>query len=200
MTALLTASGCSTAIRQVTRPPRSCPTTAKRLNPKARMTLDLVKRHRPLRVVGVILAVGRLAAVSVATKIGHHHGELLGETRRDLVPLDVGLWIAVQEQQRRTAAPAQRVDRRARCLNLLRREARKHGRGLALHLCVAPEGGGCGQGRLEKCAASVSHPILAEPTTHGTGSGPTSRRRARGGSASSSPGARADTRDRRPAS
>ena len=31
--------------------------------------LDLVERHRPLGIVGVVLAVGRLAAVAVAAQM-----------------------------------------------------------------------------------------------------------------------------------
>ena len=63
--------------------------------------LDLILRHRALRVVRVVLAVRRLAAVAVAAQIGHHHGKALGEARRNLVPLDMRLRVAVDEEQRR---------------------------------------------------------------------------------------------------
>ena len=60
----------------------------KALEPESpRMTSISIERHGALRVVGVILAVGRLAAVAVAAQVGHDHGEALGEARRNLVPL-----------------------------------------------------------------------------------------------------------------
>jgi hypothetical protein len=40
--------------------------------------LNLVLRHRAFRVVGMILSVGRLAAIAVSTKVGCHDGVFLG--------------------------------------------------------------------------------------------------------------------------
>ena len=42
--------------------------------------LDHVERHRALRVVGVVLAVGRLAAVAVAAQVRHDHRVILART------------------------------------------------------------------------------------------------------------------------
>ena len=60
--------------------------------------LHLVERHRPLRVVGVVLAVRRLAAVPVAAQVGHDHGVRRGQRRRDHPPRDVGLRRPVEQQ------------------------------------------------------------------------------------------------------
>ena len=74
---------------------------------------DLVERHRALRVVGMILAVRRLAAVAVAAQVRRDDRVLLREFRRDEPPRDVRLRRAVQQQQRRTLAADDAVDRRA---------------------------------------------------------------------------------------
>ena len=68
---------------------------------------DLVERHRALRVVGVVLAIRRLAAVAVSTQVGNNHGSCRGELRRDEPPRDMGLRRTVQQQDRRTR-PADR--------------------------------------------------------------------------------------------
>ena len=73
----------------------------------------------------MVLPFRRLAAVTVTAEVHHDDGESLGKLRRDLVPLDVRLRIAVDEQQGRTAAAAQRVDRSAGGLNLTRFESRE---------------------------------------------------------------------------
>ena len=73
--------------------------------------LDVVERHGALRVIDVIVAARRLAAVAVAAQIGHDDRELLGQPPRNLVPLDVCLWVAVNEQQRWAAATDERVNR-----------------------------------------------------------------------------------------
>jgi len=96
---------------------------------------DHVERHRPLRVVGVVVAVGRFAAVTVATEVGHDHRVVLGELGRDDVPGHVGLRRAVDEQQRRAVATAYHVDGGARRLNLVvfesgREEVQRIGLGL----------------------------------------------------------------------
>ena len=117
--------------------------------------LDHVERHRALRVVGVVLAVGRLAAVAVAAQVRHDDGVILRELRRDDVPRHVRLRRAVDEQQRRTVAAAHDVDRRARGLHLLvleagREEVQRVGVRLRAQLGVAGSRGSRGdrgQGR-----------------------------------------------------
>ena len=64
--------------------------------------LDLVERHRALRVVRVVLAVGRLAAVAVAAQVGHDHRVVLRELRRDEAHRHVRLRRAVHQEERRT--------------------------------------------------------------------------------------------------
>jgi hypothetical protein len=72
--------------------------------------LDLIARHRPLRIIGVTLAAVRLRRVAVAAQIAAHDGEALREARRDGVPHRVRLRVAVQQEQRRAAAADDAVD------------------------------------------------------------------------------------------
>ena len=65
------------------------------IKPKAAHHFDLIQRHRTLRIIDVVLALRRLAAIPVATKIRRNDGELLSEAWRDLMPLDVRLRIPV---------------------------------------------------------------------------------------------------------
>ena len=58
----------------------------------------------------------RLAAVAIAPQVRQHDGELFGELGGNLVPGDVRLGMAVQQQQRWPLAADQRVDRRTRDL------------------------------------------------------------------------------------
>mgnify|MGYP003694757717 CR=1 FL=1 len=74
---------------------------------------DLVLRHRPLGVVGVVGQAVRLFAVAVAAQVRGDHAEALGELRGDLVPDGVRLRIAVKQEQRRPDAALDQVDRRA---------------------------------------------------------------------------------------
>src|SRR5262249_4626966 len=75
--------------------------------------LDLILRHRALGVAGVIGLAVRLLAVAVAAEVGGDDAEALRELGRDLVPDDVGLRVAVQQQQRRPHTALDEVDRRA---------------------------------------------------------------------------------------
>jgi hypothetical protein len=59
----------------------------------------------------MVFTFGRLATVSVTPQIGDHQGEVARELRRDLVPHDVGLWIAVEEQQRWAFSSDHGIDR-----------------------------------------------------------------------------------------
>jgi len=51
----------------------------------------------------------RLRAVAIAAQIGHDDGEILRQARRHLAPHHMGLGIAVEQQQRRSAAPITRL-------------------------------------------------------------------------------------------
>src|SRR6516164_2616693 len=51
----------------------------------------------------------RLRAVAIAAQIGHDDGEILRQARRHLAPHYMGLEIAVEQQQRRSAAPITRL-------------------------------------------------------------------------------------------
>jgi hypothetical protein len=66
----------------------------------------LVPRHRALRVRLMIVAARGLAAVAVAAKVGEDYGVMFGEYRRDVMPHDVGLRVAVQQQYRAAVALA----------------------------------------------------------------------------------------------
>ena len=57
--------------------------------------IHLVLGHGAFGIIHMVFAVGRLAAVTVAAKIGGHHRELLGQPGSDVPPFDVRLWIAV---------------------------------------------------------------------------------------------------------
>ena len=87
--------------------------------------VDVVLRHGALRVVRVIVAVRRFAAVAVAAQVRQDDREALRQARRDLVPLDVGLRIAVDHQERRTGPADECMNRRARRLDVTRLEARE---------------------------------------------------------------------------
>ena len=66
---------------------------------------DLVARHGPLGIGLVIGRRRRLGAVAIAAQIRRDHGEVPRQPGRDSVPHDMGLGMAVQQQQRR-AGPA----------------------------------------------------------------------------------------------
>ena len=87
--------------------------------------LDLIEGHRSLRVVGVSLAVRRLAAVAVPAQVGRDHRVALRELRRDDAPRDVGLGCTMQQQQRRPGSADHTMNRRARGLDVERLEAGK---------------------------------------------------------------------------
>ena len=95
--------------------------------------LDLVLRHGAERIAGVVLAARRLLGIAVAAQVGGHHGELLGQPRRDLVPGQVRERIAVHQQHRRPLAAVHRDDAGAGGLDLGAGEAFEH----ATPKCVA---------------------------------------------------------------
>ena len=59
-----------------------------------------VARHGALRVGRMVQRGRRAAASPVAAKIGADHGEVAGQQRRHAAPHEVGLWKAVQQQDR----------------------------------------------------------------------------------------------------
>ena len=67
--------------------------------------LDLVARHRSLRVRLVVGCRRRLRALSVPAQVGGDDGEVLCEARSDEVPHRVCLRVTVQEEKRRPASP-----------------------------------------------------------------------------------------------
>jgi hypothetical protein len=73
--------------------------------------LDLIVRHLALRIVDLIGAAVRLARIAVAPEFGQHDGVPADERRGDLVPDDMRFGMAVQQQERRSAAADQCVDR-----------------------------------------------------------------------------------------
>ena len=73
--------------------------------------LDLVLRHRPERVVDAVGFLRRGRAVAVAAQVGGDDMELLGQSRRDLVPGHMGQRVAVQQQQRRAIAAMAQANR-----------------------------------------------------------------------------------------
>jgi hypothetical protein len=58
---------------------------------------DLIQGHGSLRIVDVIVSAGRLAAIAVSAKVGNDQRVALGELRDDLSPLQMRLWIAMQQ-------------------------------------------------------------------------------------------------------
>ena len=74
--------------------------------------LDLILRHRALRITGVIVAVGRLAAIAVPTQISRDNSEFLRQSRRDQPPFKVRLRPALQEQHRGSGPADHAVDAR----------------------------------------------------------------------------------------
>ena len=89
--------------RHAVRHPRAAIVTAHVVfaESERRHDFGLVLSHRPERIAAVVRAAVRLRAVAVAAQIGRHDGEILRQSRRDLVPHHVGERIAVQEQKRR---------------------------------------------------------------------------------------------------
>ena len=74
--------------------------------------LDLVERHRPLGVGFVVWCTLWLGGVSVAPEVRDDHREVLGEAWGDEVPHGERLGAAVEQQHRRSLAPADDVDGR----------------------------------------------------------------------------------------
>ncbi len=74
-----------------------------------------------------MLSIGsRPIAVAVATQVSGDHGEFRRQLLGDLVPDDVGLRVAVQQQQRRATAADAIADGEAIDLALLFLETSEH--------------------------------------------------------------------------
>src|SRR5512139_3367131 len=75
--------------------------------------LDLVERHRALRIETVLVVARDLAAVAVTAQIRDDDGVIAREIARDRGPRDAALRRAVQEQHGRPAAADHRMNDRA---------------------------------------------------------------------------------------
>src|SRR5262249_13739055 len=89
--------------------------------------LNLILRHGPERVTGVIRTARWLLGIAIATQIGRNDGELACQRRRDLVPVQVREGIAVHQQQGRTASTRHRDNTRTAGLDFRSLEAVEHG-------------------------------------------------------------------------
>src|SRR5215471_9684775 len=72
--------------------------------------LDLVQRHRSLRVVRVIVSVRRLAAVTVTAKIRRDDGVTIRKFGRNESPCDMRKRSAVQQEQRWSLTAGYEID------------------------------------------------------------------------------------------
>ena len=89
--------------------------------------LHLVLRHRPERIIDVVLAtVVGPDTVAIAAQVRGDDVEALGQARGDLVPRDMGQRIAVQQQQRRSVAAVPQMDSRAARRNFRPGEPLEH--------------------------------------------------------------------------
>ena len=89
--------------------------------------LDLVRRHRALRVVDVLRAAVGLRRIAVAAQVAADDGVALREPRRDPMPHRVRLRIAVQQEERRTAAADDAMNLRAGRRDAVRSKPGKSG-------------------------------------------------------------------------
>ena len=71
---------------------------------------DLIQRQRPFRIVRVVRLPLGLGAVPITPRISRDNGEMPRETRSNLVPLDVRLRVAVEQQQWRALASDDQID------------------------------------------------------------------------------------------
>jgi hypothetical protein len=101
----------STAIRSVGHAPAAIVPRHGEAGETQRLhDLDLILRHRPLRVGCVLGVAYRFSGVTVTAQVGTNDGEMRCEARCNAVPHRVGLRIAMQEQQRRPAAANDQID------------------------------------------------------------------------------------------
>ena len=74
--------------------------------------VHLVLGHDALGVIHVLRVSFDLGAVAVASQVRADNGEILGQTRCDLVPHGMGLGVPVEHQHGRPAAALHQVYRR----------------------------------------------------------------------------------------
>lgn len=60
--------------------------------------LDLILRHHPFGIIGMIRQTGRFGAVAVAAQVSRDHVLVLCQRRRDVMPDHMGLRMAMQQQ------------------------------------------------------------------------------------------------------
>jgi hypothetical protein len=87
-------------------------TAVMRKNPKALKTqgahdLDLIPRHGPKALLGMVGLEGRFVGIAVPAQIRQDDGEVLRQTRRHPVPESARLRMPVQQEQRRAMAGPQ---------------------------------------------------------------------------------------------
>src|SRR5688572_4875907 len=81
--------------------------------------LDLIERHRTLRIKIVLAVALDLAAVAVAAKVSDDDGVIAREVARDRGPRHAALRRAVQQQDRWPAAADHGMNEGSRGLHLL---------------------------------------------------------------------------------
>jgi hypothetical protein len=69
----------------------------------------------------------RLSTVAITTKVGTDDGKALGKYRRNPMPADMRLRVAMQQQDGRTATTSNEVDGRVLSCDVLTSETIKHG-------------------------------------------------------------------------
>src|SRR5262249_51921795 len=79
---------------------------------------DHVARHCSFCVGRMVSGRGWAAAAAIAAQIGADHLEAASQQGGDLAPHQVGLWKAVQQQERRARAARTNKDRRLTGLTL----------------------------------------------------------------------------------
>ena len=100
----------------------SAPVVARHVEPLEAVVphdLHLVEGHRPEGIIDAVFPALGFGRVPVAAQVGQDHRVVFGQFADDLVPGDVRLRVAVDEQQRCPLAAAQHVDRGSAGLNRL---------------------------------------------------------------------------------
>src|SRR5262249_57094456 len=90
--------------------------------------LDLIPCHHAFRISEVFRVARRFSAVAKPAEVRTDDRESLCQYRRDAVPANKGLRVAVQKQDGKTAPTANEVDGSFLSLDLLTSEPIKHGR------------------------------------------------------------------------
>ena len=85
-----------------------------------------VLSHSPFRIIVVVSPTFWFRAVTIPTQIGCNYGELFSQTRSNFVPHQVGLRIAMQQQQRKTISSFNKMDSSPTCVDLSLLKAIEH--------------------------------------------------------------------------